>query len=545
MSVVVALEFLLVLVWSIAMGQQINLDAGLLLDCGQKIYQGELPYVDFYEFNPPLIMYLSVIPAWFSSISGMHLCTSFQLFVCVSIAVGSGLIYLACIETGLRTAVALRFISISMLFHGLMLYFDVFGEREHFLVVYGTAFLILRSTGSNTIERSIRPAMSASRFIAGLMAGVAFNLKPYFLVIPFLVEIRQVILRRRISVFSSTEMAGFGVATLAYITSWFLLPSLARRNYFQTLLPFAMSGYDSYSGGLKGYFSNFLPYHPSLALFNDVCLGLFVLVIIQMAVRRTRSEMNPEAARFRQIESGMILAWTGSLICFISQKKGWFYHMIPMNWFVMLASTVSFGFENKTGFNHRSSRLKSIGLLLWPLLIIMILFSYSQVRPLLRVVQPSFSANLAQYIATHENGNGQVIVIASSVSGYPALLMAGRTAGSRFLDFFQLPSLYYDLKFSDMTGQEIYQTGATNRALEKRFLSELFTDIDQRKPGMILINKKQGDMGLPKHFNIRDYYYYHGIDSLLKSDYSLLGEFTPGIPRNPTFEVWVRKSVKK
>lgn len=55
------------------MSPRININAAILLDCGQKVYQSQWPYADFYEFNTPVMMYLSVIPAWLSAVSGMIL----------------------------------------------------------------------------------------------------------------------------------------------------------------------------------------------------------------------------------------------------------------------------------------------------------------------------------------------------------------------------------------------------------------------------------------------------------------------------------------
>jgi len=537
---IVALEFLVIVAWVLARGRQINMNAALLLDCGQKIYRGQLPYADFYEFNPPVIMYLSALPAWFSAISGMHICLAFQMFVLACIGAGTGLILLACRLMGLHPADTLRVISTAMLFHFLLLYFEVFGEREHLLVILITPFLIVRSADFKRPVQS--PSEITGLFTCGLLAGVGASIKPYYMVIPFLVELRRLVTTQRFSRGWSPETAGFMVALLAYVASWFVVPGPVRQSYFQLLLPLAMSGYDAYSNGLQTFLWNFLPNHPTQALFNDICLMILGLTLYRLAASRSMNVASDGASRLREISLGMLCAWLGALVCFVCQKKGWFYHLAPLDWFAMLAWAFQDGSRRETACGEMQMQSGPGRLAFGPLLLMVVLFGYNQARPMLRYVRPNFSANLARYIAEHEKGNGQVIVMASSVRAYPAVLMAGRTGGSRFLDFFHLPSLYFDRKYKDQTGPEIYRAGATDAALEKRFLQELYDDIARRGPGLILINTSDGDTGLPRRFNIRDYYHFHGIAELLQKDYKSLENFTPGIAREPTFEVWTRKS---
>ncbi|MBK7841277.1 MAG: hypothetical protein IPJ49_27065 [Candidatus Obscuribacter sp.] len=40
----------------------VSADQSVYLQCGELILQGKVPYRDFFDFNPPLIMYINVIP---------------------------------------------------------------------------------------------------------------------------------------------------------------------------------------------------------------------------------------------------------------------------------------------------------------------------------------------------------------------------------------------------------------------------------------------------------------------------------------------------
>ena len=531
---IVILEFFVVLCWSISLSHNINLNAALLLDCGQKIYEGGLPYVDFYEFNPPVIMYLSVIPAWFSSVSGLPVCLSFQIFVSLCIAISAISLFFILKAKGFNTEQALQLISVSMIFHSTALFFDVFGEREHLMVIGLTPFLIIRcSPTSLNVQRNAMPALW---FALGLMAGVMVQIKPHFLIIPAILEISNLVYRKSGLTYRSPEFIGFSLANLACLAFWFVMPAMVRHNYFGILIPLALGGYDSYSSGFRGFILNFIPYHPSLAAFNITCLSAFLLTAFRAFRFRNFEYIGTD--QYRSFETGMALAWVASLLCFISQKKGWFYHMLPMNWFAMLGATSIFFNMDFKRLNLPIFELAKARFLQITLCSTMLLFIYTGLRPQIRNVAPTPAFDLAKFIETTKDSNGRVMIMASSVRAYPALLNAGKTAGSRFMDFFHLPSLYYDRKYSALDGPEMYRVGATNQVLENRFINELYSDIQNLQPSLIMINKTSGDMGLPRQFNIRDYYHHHHIAEVLKQDYELSDDYSYGTAGELEFEVW-------
>src|ERR1700679_1637233 len=51
---------------------EINTDNAVYLAVAQLLLGGKQPYVDFYDTNPPLIMYLNVIPAAIGNWLGLN-----------------------------------------------------------------------------------------------------------------------------------------------------------------------------------------------------------------------------------------------------------------------------------------------------------------------------------------------------------------------------------------------------------------------------------------------------------------------------------------
>ena len=51
---------------------RINHDVAILLQTGQLLWEGKIPYVDFIELDPPMIMYLNTIPIMISKAFGIN-----------------------------------------------------------------------------------------------------------------------------------------------------------------------------------------------------------------------------------------------------------------------------------------------------------------------------------------------------------------------------------------------------------------------------------------------------------------------------------------
>ena len=50
----------------------ISPDQALYLESGKLILQGRVPYLDFFDLNLPLIMYLNVIPVVVANLPGLN-----------------------------------------------------------------------------------------------------------------------------------------------------------------------------------------------------------------------------------------------------------------------------------------------------------------------------------------------------------------------------------------------------------------------------------------------------------------------------------------
>ena len=88
---------------------QIHHDCALLLQQGQLILDGWVPYVDFVEVNLPLIMYLNTIPAALSRALGLNVLPTFSVLVLLLVILSASSIYMSFRQfdqkNGTRTAI--------------------------------------------------------------------------------------------------------------------------------------------------------------------------------------------------------------------------------------------------------------------------------------------------------------------------------------------------------------------------------------------------------------------------------------------------------
>ena len=214
--VAVILTFLIFqLILVLAFPLRVNPDIHFFSAIGNRITSGEIPYIDFYSGNLPLIQYLYVPAAklgrWFgvNGVSVWLLLTYAQLaaslVVCYRLArVGFG--QYASIHLLLLPSLALAGISWYTFFT------YNFGQREHLFVIYTFPWLLMRFC---TWEgRSIRRLPT---LFLGAVVGVATAIKPYYFLVIGAVELYWFLRFRQLRPLRSYEVYGFVCANLIYM----------------------------------------------------------------------------------------------------------------------------------------------------------------------------------------------------------------------------------------------------------------------------------------------------------------------------------------
>ncbi len=219
-------------------------DQAIYIESARLILEGKAPYVQFWDWNPPLIMYLNVLPVAISGLFGGNLILSFNIFVLFLCFLGAAL----AVQLEQRYAprrefvfflpvvlVAVAFTCLSTI---------SYGEREHLFVLAFLPYFVLRSLR----WRGRSPARRIS-INTGLLAGLMLCLKPQFFIAAAAMELAlwryyAPAKERLISVFWSFENKTILAVALAYGLALLGLPQGSRDVFFGEILPFYGPGYE-------------------------------------------------------------------------------------------------------------------------------------------------------------------------------------------------------------------------------------------------------------------------------------------------------------
>ena len=113
-----------------------------------------------------------------------------------------------------------------------------FGQREHACVLFGMPYLaaaVLRLQGGQSPRKSIAVCI-------GLLAGIGFAIKPYFLAVPALVELLLLARLGWRSLLVRVESLVFGLTVLAYV----VMAGLLIPDYLKFTIELTRSTYWAY-----------------------------------------------------------------------------------------------------------------------------------------------------------------------------------------------------------------------------------------------------------------------------------------------------------
>lgn len=217
---------------------RLHWDLGLLLGCGQLVVQGKIPYVDFYELQPPLIMYLSAIPAYMAQVANapIEICLNFCVFACSLYSVLASSFILRSQST---KQFDLAFMVVGLALSNIFMELN-YGQREHLYALLFAPYLLLRFT----TWQQTKSIPGVVRLIIGLLAGLGVAIKPHFVPALIATEVYWIIsyrsFRRVFAVESLAACAGVAGGFLFFLA----LNTHAWNKYAFEILPMLLKGYN-------------------------------------------------------------------------------------------------------------------------------------------------------------------------------------------------------------------------------------------------------------------------------------------------------------
>ncbi|TAK73665.1 MAG: hypothetical protein EPO11_08080 [Gammaproteobacteria bacterium] len=284
-------------------------DVGYLLYVTNQFLEGGTYTKDFFETNPPMILYLYTPACLLAKFTGISIITAVRIYISVLILL-SFYLCMTLLKRIIQPQDKFLFTLLRYMVLFILLFLPAyhFGQREHLLMI-----LILPYLLSCVLLKEKKNLPAHTAFLIGFLAGCGFALKPFFLVTLGLVELY-------VSNWIRIESLVIACVLILYLGSIFIF----QPNYIYILLPLIS---DLYFIG---------PAQPWLVLLTTptVCLCFFAIFVYLFCYQQDR---------YRPLSMIFLLALLGMIVAFLLPQTAWYYHVLPALSLSCLLMTLCFG----------------------------------------------------------------------------------------------------------------------------------------------------------------------------------------------------------
>lgn len=497
----------------------IGMDQSLNLHYGQALLASGVPYVTFVDTNPPMIFYLSALPAALAWALGANPIPVFSVlavlaFLASALALDRGLAS-CCDPNDARTQSVV--VAAYVLFSLAVFHFGHLGQREHLWVLVWVPYFFLRSARWDGAEISLRRAV-----VSGLALGVAACLKPHFLAITLAPEAWWFLRRRDSRPLLAAEVLAAGAVVSLFALHFLVVPAAMREELFGRWAPLMLASYGAYDA-------------PPLVLLRDVAV---VAAGAALALAACLLGPSPEARKF---SVPLAISVGAALAVYVLQGKGWSYHMVPA--LAPAALLCGLGLLSATRAAARGLG-GSADLILRdaaPALLLIAVGGYvgaAVARNVVRISDDSARATSSPFyrlIERETRPGDRVLVVSTSVApAYPALVQSGRLPASRYFWTFPVALVNHREKGKRRGSGDAAPHRMADQ--EARVLRELSEDLRASAPALVLIDHSGSCQGCPKRFDLFDYLTASGFVDRELRGYEMAGQvegFVVYKPRPP------------
>lgn len=375
----------------------INHDVALNLSLAQKLLDGQTPYVDFVEINPPLMIYMNVPPVLLGGVFGVAPIIVFNILalgLCIWSTLSIRKTMLA-LELPGRGIVLATWAGLAWLIHAS----GDFAQREHQFVLAYVPFLFVR-----VASWSDRPMPRGRAGAIGAVAGLMMALKPQFVLCAIVLELVWLARQRRALPLKAPEwLAVVGVGA-AYLLHFAIVPSVAAA--YVDALPDLMLGYSAFKAPWTTLLDPTLIVLPAAA----ACVAL---VGRPLAAREPASELRVALAVFTTAAFALIYLWPRNIFP---------YHVEPARHGALLIVAIML-----VGSSHRLPRA-----LVAVVAVATVIFATSVILRT-RAAGPPPRSKLAAFIQSQTKPGESVMWLNCAVPPtYPMLVQIDRRNASRY-----------------------------------------------------------------------------------------------------------------
>jgi hypothetical protein len=294
--------FLYGMAWLLQAELFLSWDVSWLMLAAERLLKGGTYTNDFFETNPPLILWLYLPPVVFSQWLVLDAALLLRLYIFLLATLSLGLcINLSAKIFSEKEAFLAQIFIIAILSCFLLLPIYEFGQRDHLLVILTLPYFLLL-----TLRLKEKPFPIYYVVLVGLLAAIGFSIKPHFLAALILVEgyfmWRKSSFRALVRV-ETGLIASFVLFYLAAIFYFF-------PDYLFFMVPFSLRLY---------YFAQSDSWAMILAQPAVFFCGFTFLFYLAME----------RGKPFDDLSAVLLIALMGFLFSYFSQRANLYYHLLP------------------------------------------------------------------------------------------------------------------------------------------------------------------------------------------------------------------------
>ncbi len=442
-------------------------DTAWSLYVAERLLAGSRLYVDIIEVNPPLIIWLTLVPAWLSGLLGVSDVFLYRVGVIVLCLGSVGLCARVLRLAVPREDVALRrLVLLLVLFAALPAAREDFGEREHLLLALTCPYVLLAAARARRA-----PVPGGLGIMVGLLAGLGIALKPYF-----------------VTLWLALESWLFFAAKIRGIRKRIegLVIVLVGVGYLGTVLLMTPE-YPAIVGALGSTYFRYLTNGVALTVItgDGTAIGLFAL-LAYLALRPT--------SRRRELWTALAVATAGFYVSALIQHKGWRYHFYPSlaSGLVLIGVMAWDQAELPGSFVRRIySVATSTAALLAP--------AFIAVACLVQMLDPSNKRyesdpdleRLLPVVSARAAGKSVLVLSYNMASSFPLVTYSEAQWASRFPSVWMLLASYQSELFRE--GPLRYRPPQERVGVERFMADAVIADFEKAKPELLLVLRSGPD----------------------------------------------------
>jgi hypothetical protein len=442
----------------------INHDVGMILDVSARWINGEKLYVDVIDENLPLTFIVHALPV----LTAKLLPGGVPFWFTAWVAAGIFASFFACRRLIRLIPSADHALTEGLLPPVLLFLFTVlpnehFGQREHIMFVACAPYLfasMARAEGAHLRRGSM--------IAIGLVAGVAFALKPYFLAMPAAVELYLLCRRGWRQTF--TDLLPWSI--LAIAVAHLVLMYTVFSAYGRFVMPLAIEAYAPIGDASSWQILTGNVMAPTLLAL--LIFGAFAVFLTHTLAARA-----------------LLAFGIGAAISAIAQAKGWPYHLLPaLSAVILLAALVISQTVDRYLPISRSSHRLPVAVISATLMVLLYFQAALYTPPFLKQRQYEDSVGgILRHIVEQNAPHRTIMTLSPGIYPFwPMLNYVGGRMTMRWMTMWVLQGVYATCE--DFPA--LYNAPDTMSDIEKFVYDSVSQDFATGKPDLLILDTVPG-----------------------------------------------------